>query len=148
MPTLPARPRRCEPSNVARAGDRVNPAETGKTIAMNRDPLHPISADEIRAYGEDGAVCVRGQFDRDWIERMLAVVEANLENPAGTVLASGDDEPGKVIANSHMARSDPAFMDFVRNSPAREIAAQPMGLDEIRFFHDRLFIDESGIRRP
>ena len=117
---------------------------------MNREPLSPIAEDEIRAYREDGAVCIRGQFDREWIDHMLAVIEANLQNPAGTVLASGDDEPGKVIANSHMARSNPAFMDFVRNSPAREIAARLMGLHEVRFFYDQLFVKDParGCRRP
>ncbi len=115
---------------------------------MNREPLSPIAEDEIRAYREDGAVCIRGQFDREWIDHMLAVIEANLQNPAGTVLASGDDEPGKVIANSHMARSNPAFMDFVSNSPAREIAARLMGLDEVRFFYDQLFVKDPGTRMP
>ena len=115
---------------------------------MNREPIHPISAGQMRAYEEDGAVCVRGQFDREWIDRMLALVEANLENPAGTVLASADDEPGKVIASSHMARSNPGFMDFVRNSPAREIAARLMGLDEVRFFYDQLFIKDPGTLLP
>ena len=115
---------------------------------MNRDLLRPITDDEIRAYDEDGAVCIRGQFDRGWIGRMLALVEANRENPAGRVLESGDDEPGKVIANSHMARSSAAFMDFVRHSPAREIAARLMGLDEVRFFYDQLFIKDPGTRMP
>ena len=47
---------------------------------MNRELPRPITDDEIRAYDEDGAVCVRGQFERGWIDRMLAVVEANLED--------------------------------------------------------------------
>ncbi|MDE0058155.1 MAG: phytanoyl-CoA dioxygenase family protein [Defluviicoccus sp.] len=115
---------------------------------MNRELLRPIAGDEIRAYEEDGAVCIRGQFDRDWVDRMLAAVDANLENPVGTVLASGDDEPGKVVANSHMARGNPAFMDFVRHSPAREIAARLMGLDEVRFFYDQLFVKDPGTRLP
>lgn len=113
---------------------------------MNRGLRRPIAEEEIRAYDEDGAVCIRGQFDRGWIDRMLNAVEANLENPAGTVLASGDDEPGRTIANSHMARGNPAFMDFVKNSPAREIAARLMGLDEVRYFYDQLFIKEPGTR--
>ena len=113
---------------------------------MNRGLRRPIAEEEIRAYDEDGAVCIRGQFDRGWIDRMLDAVEANLEDPAGTVLASGDDEPGRTIANSHMARGNPAFMDFVRHSPAREIAARLMGLDEVRYFYDQLFIKEPGTR--
>ena len=113
---------------------------------MNRGLRRPIAEEEIRSYDEDGAVCVRGQFDRGWIDRMLDAVEANLEDPAGTVLASGDDEPGRTIANSHMARGNPAFMDFVKNSPAREIAARLMGLDEVRYFYDQLFIKEPGTR--
>ena len=76
------------------------------------EPLRPITDEEIRAYEEDGAVCIRGQFDQDWIDHMMAVITKNLEDPAGSVMSSGDDEPGKVIANSHMARTNPDFMDF------------------------------------
>ena len=39
-------------------------------------------------------------------------------------------------------------MDFVRHSPAREIAARLMGLDEVRFFYDQLFVKEPGTRMP
>ena len=32
---------------------------------MNREPLHAIDPAAIAQYDADGAVCIRGQFDRD-----------------------------------------------------------------------------------
>lgn len=115
---------------------------------MNHEPLLPINDDEIAAYEKDGAVCIRGQFDQEWLEHMLEIITVNLEDPVGRVLTSGDEEPGKVIASSHMARQEPAFMNFVENSPAREIAARLMGLKEVRFFYDQLFVKDPGTLMP
>lgn len=116
---------------------------------MNRSPLHPITADEIRAYDADGVVCIRGQFDQEWTEHMLAACLADLERPAARQLTSDDDgDPGRLVAASHMSRKNSVFMDFVTNSPAAEIAAQLMGLTEVRFFYDQLFIKEPGTLAP
>ena len=37
---------------------------------MNRELLHPIEDHEIATYETDGAVCIRAQFDRDWVQLM------------------------------------------------------------------------------
>lgn len=117
---------------------------------MNREPLHPVTEDEIRTYEDDGVVCIRGQFDREWLDHMLAVCEAQIDAPTGRALRSkqNDDDPGQVITGSFMSRETPAFMDFIENSPAREIAARLMRLDEVRFFYDQIFIKEPGTLAP
>jgi ectoine hydroxylase-related dioxygenase (phytanoyl-CoA dioxygenase family) len=116
---------------------------------MNKSPLRPITEDEVRAYDEDGAVCIRGQFDADWTERMLAASIGDLERPSARQITSDDEgDPGRVIAASHMSRKNAVFMDFVENSPTAEIAARLMGLGEVRFFYDQLFIKEPGTLAP
>ena len=116
---------------------------------MNKTPLHPVTDDHVRAYNEDGVVCIRGQFDQDWIERMLAASIADMERPsARQIVADDDDDPGRTVAASHMSRKNADFMDFVKNSPAAEISARLMGLDEVRFFYDQLFIKDPGTLAP
>jgi ectoine hydroxylase-related dioxygenase (phytanoyl-CoA dioxygenase family) len=116
---------------------------------MNRAPLRPITEDEIRAYDEDGVVCIRGQFDADWTDHMLAACLSDMESPAARQLTSDDKTvAGRLVAASHMARKNDVFMDFVTNSPAAEIAARLMGLTEARFFYDQLFIKEPGTLAP
>ena len=116
---------------------------------MNREPLHPITEENIRAYEEDGVVCIRDQFDTGWTEHMLAACLSNMESPAARQLDSSDkDDGGRLVAASHMARNNPMFMDFVIESPAAEIAARLMGLTEVRFFYDQLFVKEMGSPAP
>ena len=37
---------------------------------MNKTPGNKITKDDIRAYDEDGVVCLRQMFDREWVDRM------------------------------------------------------------------------------
>ena len=51
-------------------------------------------------------------------------------------------------SSSHMARTSPGFMGIVANSPAAEIAARLMGVPDVRYFYDQLFIKEPGTTAP
>jgi hypothetical protein len=48
---------------------------------MNKRPLSQIGAAERAAYAADGVICLRGMFDRDWIERMYAAVDRAMATP-------------------------------------------------------------------
>ena len=37
---------------------------------MNYGLIHDITEEQIHKYEIDGAVCIRGQFDQEWIDRM------------------------------------------------------------------------------
>lgn len=126
-------------------------AKGGKLLVMNTDLLHPISEEAIRQYAADGAVCVRGQFDGDWIELMREACVRTMSDPAAKPRAvEVDDEadPGFFFMSAHMSRKDPDFRRYVMDSPAGEIAGRVMGLDEVRFFYDQLFIKEPGTQAP
>jgi len=116
---------------------------------MNREILHPITNKEIHSYKADGVVCIRQQFDHEWLDRMLEACELHITNPSGSARLSNDnDDPGQVITGSFMAHDNQVYMDFIKNSPAREIAAELMELDEVRFFYDQIFIKEPGTQAP
>ena len=115
----------------------INLLDMGQQL-MNRDILHPITEAQIQQYEEDGAICVRGQFDAEWCSHMLNVCEANNE----------PDDPGHFYIMSYMSRQNSDFEDYILNSPAAEIAARLMRLDEVRFFYDQLFIKEPGTLAP
>jgi len=116
---------------------------------MNRDLLHPITDEEKRLYDEDGVVCIRGQFDQEWIEQMHAVCTANDVNPGGARSVQDDeDDPGRFVAATHMSRDNADIMNFAKNSPAAQIAAQLMNLDKVRFFYDQLFVKAPGTLAP
>ena len=50
---------------------------------MNRNPLRPVAEADIRAYEEDGVVCLRGMFDREWTDRMRAAAIRFMESGIG-----------------------------------------------------------------
>ncbi len=116
---------------------------------MTTDLLHPISEAQIAQYEADGVICIRGQFDDHWIKRMRAAGIGHIDNPSGPrYIQDDDDDPGRFVTGTHMSRHSDEFMDFAVNSPAAQIAAKLMRLDEVRFFYDQLFIKDPGTIAP
>ena len=116
---------------------------------MDNKLLKPITRQEIQQYDEDGVVGIRGQFSSEWTSRMLAASIDHMEIPSGTRRIQDDvDGPGRFITGTHMSRYNNEFMYFALYSPASNIAAKLMGLDEVRFFYDQLFIKEPQTLAP
>ena len=116
---------------------------------LNRKLLHPITEAEKITYGEDGVVCIRQQFDKEWVDWMYAVCTANDVTPGGArSVQDDDDDPGLFVAATNMSRDNSDIMEFAKNSPAAEIAARLMDLNEVRFFYDQLFVKEPGTLAP
>ncbi len=116
---------------------------------MNRETIHPIDEAAIAQYNADGAVCIRGQFDRDWVGLMHDACVRMMTDPKARMREVDDsDDPGYYFVSAHMSRHDETFHRFVLDSPAAEIAARLMGLDEVRFFYDQIFIKDPGTLAP
>ena len=49
-----------------------------------------------------------------------------------------DDGSARFYSKVYMNQEDADFRDFVLNSPAPRVAAELMGLDEVRFFYDQI----------
>lgn len=116
---------------------------------MNRELNHPIDPEAIKQYEADGAICIRGQFDQDWVKLMHDSCVGTMTNPKAKSREVDDsDDPGYFFVSSHMSHQDENFHRFALESPAAEIAARMMGLDEVRFFYDQLFIKDPGTQAP
>jgi ectoine hydroxylase-related dioxygenase (phytanoyl-CoA dioxygenase family) len=116
---------------------------------LNRDILNPITEDQIHQFEEDGAICIRGQFDDEWCAHMLEVSENNMKERSGRQReVNNPDDPGYFYVSSFMSKENKEFENYVLTSPAAEIAARLMRLDEVRFFYDQLFIKEPGTLAP
>ncbi len=110
---------------------------------------HAITEEQILEYERHGVVCVRDQFDQSWVDQMLDAALGHMTAPLGPLFVQDDnDDPGKFITGTHMSRFNDKFMQFALNSPAAEIAARFMRLDQVRFFYDQLFIKEPGTLAP
>jgi len=114
---------------------------------MNKHPLRPVTREDIIRFKEDGAICVRQVFDRDWIERMAPAVDRLLANPGNRAReATKAGDPGRFHMNVFMWRWDPDFRDFALNSPLPELGATLLEADRVSLFYDQAFIKEPGTR--
>jgi len=108
-----------------------------------------ITGSDIAAYESDGVVCLRGLFDRGWIQRLRVALERNMKQPGPwhrSITKPG--QPGNFYYDSMMWRFDPEFRAFAEQSPAAEIAGCVMGATSVRFFYDQLFVKEPGTLDP
>jgi ectoine hydroxylase-related dioxygenase (phytanoyl-CoA dioxygenase family) len=114
---------------------------------MNRSPLHPLTQEELAHFREDGAICIRRVFDRDWIARMGPAVDRLLANPGKRAReATKPGDPGRFHMNVFMWRWDPDFRDFALNSPLPELAASLLEAERVSLFYDQAFVKEPGTR--
>lgn len=116
---------------------------------MNDDLLSPITDQQRADYERDGVVCIRGQFDQEWIDRMRAACERDMAASEGRVREiENEDGDATFYSKVFMWRDDTDFKDYIFSSPAARIAAELMGVDAVRFYYDQLFIKTPGASAP
>lgn len=89
-----------------------------------RKPLVPTAVRD--AYSSDGAAVVRNVLPSEWVARMRAAIDRY----------DASDRWNTVW----MSRRDAEFAAFVRSSGLAQVAAELMGVDEVRFLYDQLFV--------
>ena len=114
---------------------------------MNREPLNPITEEDVAAYERDGVVCLRRMFDVEWIKRMNRAVDRimNAQHPMARpreVTKALGGKSGRYHINSFVWHWDEDFRDWVLHSPMPRIAARVLGADEVRVFYDQVFVKE------
>ncbi len=83
-----------------------------------------VSVDDVAAYRDHGAVCLRGLFAAKWLELLAAGVEKDKADPAPLVRHNTPEgNPGEFFVDFRMWRRWPEFRRFVFDSPGPEIAA-------------------------
>jgi hypothetical protein len=114
-----------------------------------------VSKEEIQSFQENGAVCLRGKFSLEWLEKIKRGIPNVFANPGpfSEKLAHQDD-PKCIyfndLGNYHKVNE---FSDFVFHSPASELARQLMEseviLHELYLFKQRVscFCDPDNSRR-
>ena len=116
---------------------------------MNREPNNPITVADVAAYRRDGAVCLRGIFDRDWLDLLAAGMERNIAAPDKHGYFLARDAQGHIyfqdVANWQRI---PEFERFIFDSPAVDIAGHMMGATKINIFYEAVFYRTAGTTTP
>ena len=88
-------------------------------MALNREPLRPVSARDIDTYRTDGAVCVRNVLSKDWID---------LLDPVARRISVDKEDVGLLPSypGRYMSRVVPEFRRLAFESPLAQAAGQVM----------------------
>src|SRR5262249_54345640 len=114
---------------AARADDNGDPA-------MTTVPTSPRIADsDVERYQRNGAICLRGAFEREWIEVLARGFERNLAEPGPNAARyTPQGNPGGYIDDFCNWQRIAEYSDFVHDSPAAAIAGRLMGSRIARLF--------------
>jgi ectoine hydroxylase-related dioxygenase (phytanoyl-CoA dioxygenase family) len=104
-----------------------------------------ISEAEISAFRRDGAVKLTGLIDTGWIEKLRHGVDENFANPGPDACRyTQDDSPGGFYDDYCNWTRIASYQDFIRHSPAGEIAGRLLQSRKIRIYHEHVLVKEPG----
>ena len=118
---------------------------------MNRTPLNKVTPDDVATYKDQGVVCLRQMFDQNWVKRMHEASLDYIEQGTGQHRMREAKAPGenaRFYINTFMSEYNSEFLNFRNSSPAAEIAANLMEVDQVRFWYDQMFVKEAGSSAP
>ena len=117
------------------------------------DDLQPAeytaATTDIETFQRDGVVLLRGLF-ADWVDRLRAGLERNLESPERFAFPCESNPaglPGRFFDSYCNWQLIPEYFDYVTTSCAASLAGQFMGGDSARFFHEHAFLKAPGTQR-
>jgi ectoine hydroxylase-related dioxygenase (phytanoyl-CoA dioxygenase family) len=114
---------------------------------LNKEPLQPISENDVAAFQRDGAVCLRRVFDPDWLAFVAEDVERDKREPGPMVRRNTPaGNPGEFFVDFQLWTRWEGCRRFVQESPAAAVAAKLLGAKRIAFYHDHLLVKEPGTR--
>ena len=104
-----------------------------------------VSESDVRAFERDGAIAIRGAFERGWLERLALGVEENFAAPGpGSTRYTPQGKPGGFYDDYCNWARIPAYREFVLESPAGEIAGRLTQSSQVRIYHEHVLIKEPG----
>lgn len=86
-----------------------------------------------------------GMFDHEWVELLRRGMDRHLGDPTERARIWDRDKHDRVMLWDSMAwQGVPEYEQFVRASPAAEIAGRVMGSEEVHFYFDAVFVRSAG----
>lgn len=112
---------------------------------MHRFEL-PLST--VEAFQRDGAICIRQLFNTAEVALLEQGIEHNLALPSERAkVASRPDDPGWFFEDFCNWQENLAYRQFIFESRVGHVAAQLMGSEQVRLYHDHLLVKEPNTRQ-
>ncbi len=103
-----------------------------------------VTEQDIEDFEKDGAVCLRGVLDDDWVERMRRAVDRLTENPGPMRESYYPDRPGDFFSEKFMWTFDEDFRSYAFESPVAAAVGRLMRTRRLNFFYDHLLVKQPG----
>ncbi len=98
-------------------------------------------------YERDGAVCIRQLFSATDIELATEAVESNLRDLSPLAKRASSQTDGAFVEDFCSWQRIPELEQFIRQSPASELAAKLTDSSTIRLYHDHVLVKEPGTKQ-
>ncbi|MBL4756235.1 MAG: phytanoyl-CoA dioxygenase family protein [Rhizobiales bacterium] len=103
-----------------------------------------LESETITAFQRDGAVLIKGLF-KPWVEGVSEAIEQNKANPSYRERTYRPDDGSAPFFQDYCVWSQfEGYKALVTQSPMAKIAAQLMGSNTARIFHDHVLVKEPG----
>jgi ectoine hydroxylase-related dioxygenase (phytanoyl-CoA dioxygenase family) len=96
-------------------------------------------------FARDGVVILRGVLTEEEVALLVRGVDRNLEelSPLG-MNATEPGKPGAFVEDFRNWQRIPEYEQVIRQSRLAPVAAELLGSEEVRLFHDHLLVKEAG----
>lgn len=104
-----------------------------------------LTKDEINNFKLNGAVLIKGRFNKQWIDKLSRGVNDDMSNPnTKCVRHTKDDNAPGYFENFWTWDLYKDFKDFVFNSPAAQIATELLNAQQVNLVMDNWFFRQAG----
>ena len=104
-----------------------------------------LSSEEVSKFKKDGAIFLKGKFDKTWIKKLQKGIERDIKNPSPRFKSHTIEKGIPAYLEDYWTWDlVPEFRDFVFNSPYAKIAAELMSAKKINLVMDNWFLREAG----
>ncbi|HEY7688541.1 MAG TPA: phytanoyl-CoA dioxygenase family protein [Dongiaceae bacterium] len=106
-----------------------------------------LTDEQVAAFRQDGAVCLRGLFG-GWVETLCGGVERNIAAPSPDVRLYTGARGGRFFGDYCNWNRIPEYREFIFESPAAAVAGRLMGARSVRLFHEHVLVKEPNADVP
>ncbi len=104
-----------------------------------------LSSEEINKFKKDGAIFLKGKFDKTWIKKLQKGIERDIKNPSPRFKSHTVEKGIPAYLEDYWTWDIVSeFKDFVFNSPYAKIASELMSAKKINLVMDNWFLREAG----
>lgn len=104
-----------------------------------------ITEQQLAAFRRDGAICLRGVFSPDWLDKLAVGVDKNFSDPGPWhKVYTPEGQPGGFYADYCNWQRIAEYRDFIEHSVAAELVGQLMASNTARIYHEHVLVKEPG----